>query len=149
MTIEYEIETWEAGGFARDTMIHGLGALAERLIRYALADPDAKTRTGVAPPRPPTKRRRRTLVEAGLWGGHAKLYAGELPDEYMLTCHHDDFVATVVAGFEGRTERLLGVCVSEFEGDTRMAVLWARTFAAQLQTRPQHVLSKLSPQRVH
>ncbi|MEM6995374.1 MAG: hypothetical protein AAF721_33000, partial [Myxococcota bacterium] len=43
MTRKNEIEPWVAGGFARDSLIHAMGMLAEAMIRFALA---------VATPRP-------------------------------------------------------------------------------------------------
>ncbi|MEM6993564.1 MAG: hypothetical protein AAF721_23830, partial [Myxococcota bacterium] len=103
----------------------------EAMIRYALADATPRP-AGVPEPQRDGEATPIRLVEAGLAGGHVVLYGDASSDEFALTCEHADFEATVAAGFDTQTNRLLGVCVSTFEGESCLAASWARKFSSRI-----------------
>lgn len=134
--IEYEIETWESGGFVRDSLVHAFGCLGEAIVRLALQDVAIRRQceNGAVEDKDDNARPR-SLVDVGLGGGQATLWRGELPDEFALRYSHQDFRGALAIGFHLESERLLGVAISEFAGNALSGAQWARTLTRRLNER--------------
>ncbi|MBL4687929.1 MAG: hypothetical protein JKY37_25285 [Nannocystaceae bacterium] len=134
--IEYEIETWESGGFVRDSLVHAFGCLGEAMVRLALQDPAIRRQCTNASVRVRDEQgRTRSLVDVGLGGGQTTLWRGEFPDEFALRYTHQDFRGALAIGFHLESGRLLGVAISEFAGNALSGAQWARTVTRRLHER--------------
>ncbi len=130
---------WEAGSFARDSLVYAFGSLAASLLTAAFSDSaiGATYRKWLAKAAdtPKLQNTGEILVTAGVDHGLATLIARSLPEEFCVRCEHSDFSALIAAGFQIERRQVSGIFVAEFNGSVTVATRFVPHLTHEITTR--------------
>ena len=133
----------DAAGFLRDTLAFRVGVLARAALRAAFSDATMQAvyaawlSAPVPEPAPPGQGdapEYQTLMEAGMeHGGSLVLQARKRPEEFVVSCEHEQFTIAACVAFAPRPTHMNGLHVVSCTGKPRAALAWLEQTAMQLQ----------------